>query len=114
MKSTLILILLASLLTAPWAALADDIPAGTLNLQNVAASDVLNMYKQLSGLELVVDSRARKVTTEVTFRTTTPLKREEALKLIQGALLKQAGIVVTPLDDKRVSVTYNDALPIGK
>lgn len=31
---------------------------------------------------------------------------------MEDALIKQAGIVITHLDDKSVSVTYNDALPI--
>ena len=68
----------------------------------------------MSGLEFVVDSHAKRVTSPVTFKTITPLKKEDALKLIQSALLKQAGIVITPLDDKRVSVTFNDALPIAR
>ena len=110
----LTLILLASLLVSLCPSFADDIPAGSMNLENVPASEVLSIYKQMSGLEFVVDSRAKLVTSQVTFRTTTPLKKEEALKLIQSALLKQAGIVITPLDDKRVSVTYNDALPISR
>jgi hypothetical protein len=112
MKNTFIL--LASLLVMLCPAFADDIPAGTMYFKNVSASDVLSTYKQLSGLELVVDSRAKLVTSEVTFMNTTPLKKEDALKLIQSALLKQAGIVITPLDGKRASVTYNDALPISK
>jgi type II secretory pathway component GspD/PulD (secretin) len=107
-------ILLASLLMSLCPSFADDIPLGTMNLENVPASEVLTIYKQMSGLELVVDSRAKHVTSPVTFKTTTPLKKEDALKLIQSALLKQAGIVITPLDDKRASVTFNDALPITR
>ena len=36
------------------------------------------------------------------------------MKLIEKAMLEQAGIVITHLDDKRASVTCNDALPIPK
>ena len=110
----LTLILLASLLVSLCPSFADDIPAGMMNLENVPASEVLTIYKQMSGLELVVDSRAKRVTSPVTFKTTTPLKKEEAMKLIQSSLLKQAGIVITPLDDKHASVTFNDALPITR
>ena len=110
----LTLILLASLLVSLCPSFADDIPAGMMNLENVPASEVLTIYKQMSGLELVVDSRAKRVTSPVTFKTTTPLKKEEAMKLIQSSLLKQAGIVITPLDDKQASVTFNDALPITR
>ena len=112
MKRTFIL--LASLLVTLCSSFADDIPLGTMNLENVPTSEVLTIYKQMSGLELVVDSRAKHVTSPVTFKTTTPLKKEDALKLIQSALLKQAGIVIMPLDDKRASVTFNDALLITR
>lgn len=107
----LTLILLSSLLVTLCSSFAEDLPAGTMVFNNVSASEALSIYKQMSGLELVVDSRAKLVTSQVTFMTTTPLKKEDALKLIQSALLKQAGIVITSLDDKRASVTYNDALP---
>ncbi len=85
-----------------------------MNFEHVPASEVLTIYKQMSGLEFVVDSHVKRVTSPVTFKTTTPLAKTEALKLIQTALLTQAGIVITPLDDKRVSVTFNDALPIAQ
>jgi type II secretory pathway component GspD/PulD (secretin) len=110
----LTLILLASLLVSLCPSFADDIPSGMMNLENVSASEVVTLYKQMSGLELVVDSRAKRVTSPVTFKTTKPLTKAEALKLIQSALLKQAGIVITPLDDKQASVTFNDALPITR
>jgi hypothetical protein len=38
--------------------------------------------------------------------------RAEALKFMEKTLLEQAGIVITHLDNKQLSVTYNDALPI--
>jgi len=39
--------------------------------------------------------------------------KAEALKLMEKALIEQGGVVITRLDDKRASVTYNDALPIA-
>ena len=42
-----------------------------------------------------------------------PLLKEEVVKRFREAFLEQAGIVITPLDDKRESVTYNDALPLA-
>ena len=110
----LTLILLASLLVSLSPSFADDAPSGVMNFENVSASEVLTIYKKMSGLELVVDSRAKHVTSPVTFKTTTPLTKAEALKLIQTTLLKQAGIVITLLDDKQASVTFNDALPITR
>jgi hypothetical protein len=40
------------------------------------------------------------------------VSREVVQQMIKQALLKQAGIVITRLDDKRVSVTYNDKLEL--
>jgi hypothetical protein len=34
------------------------------------------------------------------------------MKLIEKALVDQAGVVITQLDGQRASVTYNDALAI--
>jgi hypothetical protein len=39
---------------------------------------------------------------------------EAAQPLMEQALLKQAGIVITRLDEKRASVTYNDHLELQK
>ena len=111
MKNTLIL--LASLLVSLCPSFAADTPSGVMNFKNVPASEVLTIYKKMSGLEFVIDSHVKQVTSPVTLKTT-PLTKAEALKLIQTALLTQAGIVIMPLDDKRVSVTFNDALPITR
>jgi type II secretory pathway component GspD/PulD (secretin) len=110
----LTLILLASLLVSLWPSFAADTPSGVMNFKNVPASEVPTTYKKMSGLEFIVDSHVKRVTSPVTLKTTTPLTKGEALKLIQTALLTQAGIVITPLDDKRVSVTFNDALSITR
>jgi hypothetical protein len=40
------------------------------------------------------------------------IPKSELMKSIERDLIEQAGIVITRLDDKRASVTYNDALPI--
>ena len=90
MKRTFIL--LASLLVTFCSSFADDIPLGTMNLENVPAPEVLTIYKQMSGLELVVDSRAKHVTSPVTFKTTTPLKKEDALKLIRVHCLSRLAL----------------------
>jgi hypothetical protein len=108
----LALILLAGLLVSVCPSFATDTSSGMMDVKNVPTADILTIYQKMSGLELVVDSRVKRVLSPVTFKTTTPLSKEESLKLIQSALLKQAGIVITRLDDKRASVTFNDALPI--
>jgi hypothetical protein len=110
----LTLILLASLLVSLCPSFAADTPSGVIDFENVPASEVLTIYKKLSGHELVVDSRAKLVNSTVTLKTTSPLKKEDAIKLIQSSLLKQAGIVITLLDDNQASVTFNDALPVNR
>jgi type II secretory pathway component GspD/PulD (secretin) len=108
MKSTLLL-LIASVLCLSHPIHADEVK-GMINFKNVPVAQILPIYKSLSGLELVVDSRAKRVSSPVTVAATSPLSKAEAERLIEKALLDQAAIVITRLDDKRASVTYNDAL----
>ena len=76
----------------------------------------LQLYKAMFGLELLIDSRAAQIKTPIIWQVTVTegFAGDEARKFIEKALLEQSGIVITRLDDKRVSVTYNDALPIKK
>jgi len=92
--------------------LAADEPKGTLNFKNAELQQVLPIYKALSGLDLVVDSRVKTVRWPVTLQSSEPLSKAEAMKLIEKALADQAGVVITHLDGQRASVTYNDALAI--
>jgi hypothetical protein len=72
---------------------------------------VLEVYKLLSSRELVISSNLKGVHPSITLRLQdTP--KTEVMKAIEKALLEQAGVVITPLDDKRISVTFNDALPL--
>ena len=106
----IILSLLASLLILGCPIHADEVK-GMINFENVPVTKVLSIYKSLSGLELVLDSRAKRIDSPITLKATIPLSHAETTNLIEKTLLKQAGIVITLLDDKRASVTYNDALP---
>ena len=76
----------------------------------------LQLYKAMFGLELLIDSRAAQVKTPIIWqvKVTDGFTGDEARKFMEKTLLEQSGIVITRLDDKRVSVTYNDALPIKK
>jgi hypothetical protein len=108
------MLFLASLLVTLCSASGDDSSpiTGAIEFQNVPTPNVLSDYGQMSGLKLVVDSRAKTVTSLISFTNMTMLTKNETLTLIQNALITQAGIVITRLDDKRASVTFNDALPI--
>jgi hypothetical protein len=84
--------------------------------QKIDVQGVLVIYKAIASSELLIDSRAAKVVTPIKYEVEVgkSFSKEEALKLMEKTLLEKAGIVLTRLDEKRVSVTYNDALPIKK
>ncbi len=65
----------------------------------------------MQGAECLVDSRVKAVQVLITIPESSPPTAAEVRRLIEKALLVQARIVVTRLDAKRVSVTFNDALP---
>lgn len=88
------------------------IPAGLVNVNSADACQMLQLYTLLSGKELVTSSHVNSVAAKITLQPEVALKKSEVLKLFEKALLDQAGIVITKLDEKRVSVTYNDALPV--
>ena len=84
---------------------------GSINFPGTDISKALELYRDLTGLKLVVDSRVTKTGRTVTIMAGASGK-EEAAKIVEKALLEQTGTVITRLDEKRASVTYNDALPI--
>ena len=74
-------------------------------------SRVLESYGEYSGFELVVDSHVKSRDCYIAF-TNSSRARAEVLRQIEKCLLEQAGVVVTRLEGNRVSVTFNEALPI--
>jgi hypothetical protein len=91
--------------------LAEFIPSGRIDFTNAKVPQVLEIYRALAGVELVTDSRVRTLPDHITLQAKADAPAQGA-KLLEKALLEQAGVVITRIDDKRVSVTYNDALPI--
>lgn len=85
----------------------------TINFDGATPIQVLDVYRRMSGLTLIEDSRVRQVHRPIYLRRSKPMSKSEGMKLFEEALIKQAGIVITRLDDTEVSVTYNDALPIA-
>jgi type II secretory pathway component GspD/PulD (secretin) len=102
----------ACLLVTSLPVFAGDIN-GTINFKNVDVSAILSIYQKMSGLELIIDSRAKTVSANINLQAQVST-RAEGMKDIETALIAQAGIVITHLDDKRASVTFNDALPITR
>ena len=90
---------------------AESIPSGPIDFTNAEVPQVLQIYRALVGVELVTDSRVRTVHYHITLQAKADAPAQGA-KLLEKALLEQAGVVITRIDDKRVSVAYNDALPI--
>ena len=90
---------------------AESILSGRIDFTDAEVPQVLQVYRALVGGELVTDSRVRTVHGHITLQAKADAPAQGA-KLLEKALLEQAGMVITRIDDKRVSVTYNDALPI--
>jgi hypothetical protein len=88
------------------------LPAGAIDMLNAPAWMLLDMYDGISGGVLIVSSDVKKKGWTVTLQLKGPQRKAEALKAIERALLEQNGIVITPLDRNRISVTHNDAWPI--
>ena len=82
----------------------------SINFVNVTPDKILDIYKAATKQEFVIASDVRRANHSITLRFS---GSSEAMSgLIEQALLKQAGIVITRLDDKRASVTYNDQLEL--
>ena len=82
-----------------------------INMTAMPLDQLLSLYQRMSGWQLIQSTQAREHLGNVTLRAKN-LSKSEALRLIEKALVDQTRIVITRLDDKRVSVTFNDALPI--
>jgi hypothetical protein len=86
-----------------------------INFVNVPVGKVLDYYKELMGLDLVISTDVPLTRQGITVRAVNMnTSRDAVAKLVEQSLLKQTGIVITRLDGKRASVTYNDQLPLQK
>ncbi len=74
----------------------------------------MEIYKGVTQLELVVASNVKQASARVSAGSGRDLKQDEAARLLEQALLKQAGVIITSLDGKKASVTYNDRLEIAE
>ena len=102
---------LTTLLLSVCAVSAEE-PKRTVNFINTPLEKILPIYHELSGLELIESSEVKTLHTAITLRTAVPVSRSDLVKLMEKALVDQAGVVISHLDPQRASVTYNDALPI--
>ena len=105
-------LMLAALLIC-FCSLSAEESKAVIDFNGVSPDQALDVYARLSGLQLITDSHLKSVHTPI-FLHNSKLSSSEMMISIEKALIEQAGIVITRLDDNRVSVIYNDALPITK
>lgn len=86
---------------------------GTFKFVNVDVPKVLETYQAATGLKLVTASNVAQAHGKITLRSKGATTASEAARQMARALLEQAGVVITQLDNGLVSVTYNDALKIS-
>jgi hypothetical protein len=84
----------------------------SFTLARSRVQNVLELYKVITKCELIVASNVRLAVGTVTLQSP-KRSSEDSARLLEEALLKQAGVIITQLDAKRVSVTYNDQMPIN-
>jgi hypothetical protein len=83
---------------------APDTSAGSVELAlQGPASIALDVYKAISGAELVVKFQGP-FPGLINVRATRPLSQKEAMEFLEKALLNQCGIVLERIDDKHVAV----------
>jgi len=109
MRTNILPILTALLLSLCW--LSADEAKAKIDFNGTDQQQVLQVYAKLSGLELITDSHVRHLKSNIVLHNS-GLSNSEMMASVEKALIEQAGIVITHLDDKRASVTHNDALPI--
>jgi hypothetical protein len=85
----------------------------SLEFTNIDAQTIIALYAKLSRLELITDSHAKVIRTPISVQAY-EITQSQQISLVGGSLKEQAGIVITRLDEKRASVTYDSALPIKK
>ena len=81
---------------------AEDV-RGSINFKSANVSQVLGIYSQMIGKELVIDSAATNQVKHITIQIQSATKKE-VVELLEKALHDQADIAISPLDDKRLSV----------
>jgi hypothetical protein len=88
---------------------AQTSPHTEINTESCSVSRMLSVYSTFSGKQLVIEPSATNQLKTITMHmmATNALTQAECAKVIESELRKQADIVITPLDDKRASVTLS-------
>ena len=99
---------LATLFTLVFTLTASAQTGGVFKFESADVIYVLESYQAMTGLKLVITSNVHQA--KITVESQGPTSAQEAARMIERALIDQAGVVITPLGDGKVSVTRNDAL----
>jgi len=76
-----------------------------IRIRNVGISEVLQIYHNVTQLQLTIPAAVRQDKRTITIEAVAH-SPAEIQKLIEQALLKQTGILITKIDDQHASVTY--------
>ena len=79
----------------------------TINFRRISVSQVLQIYQNVTHLRLAVAPDVLQEKRTISLAATAQSTAEVA-KLLEEALLKQTGIVIKHIDDKRASAAYRD------
>lgn len=82
---------------------------GSFQFIHMPVSKVLDIYVKFSGKELVISTGALETDTTLSAQGVAGTK-EKAAQLIVRILRMNAGVILTPIEGGRVSVTYNNKL----
>jgi len=107
-----VVVITLSVLQGIAADVVTNVPSGgTLEITEAPVNGLLDIYTHVSGLELITASNISQMSSKVVVLPDSH-GGGNLLRQIEKALLDQRGIVIARLDDKRASVTYNDALKV--
>jgi RNA polymerase sigma factor (sigma-70 family) len=102
---TMVIIIPAKLQTKPGAAMSTGL--GSINLINTQVEQVLDIYKQVSGLNLTISPEVKRLSRNAgVMLKADQIDNVELTKLLEQALFEQAGIVITK-NGSEATITYN-------
>jgi hypothetical protein len=87
-----------------------DVPAGSIDFINADLSQVLRVYEVLANAELLVEQGVQLPRALITFSNRQDLTRTEALRIFEGALREQAGLIVDHQDAKHIALRYDKSV----
>lgn len=85
-------------------------PPGTVNFTGGAVMQVLEIYKEMTGRELILSPEVVNNPKLINIKPDKAMKRSEVVKLIEDTLREQAALEFKPMDDQRYTVSYSPAL----